>query len=160
MLTRASLPEFNSSTIAHILHVVVYNLTQVSDLDLALGTDKFVAFPPIRYISSRCCVCFQGHQFIIGRTRGGGAVIETKSSTLPSQHVVKCNTLTRTSFFLYGDSGLRILGTFLHDPARISVIKKLPYLPILEFFCTYCWKTRPAVYCWRFSGWEQLHFQP
>ncbi len=36
-------------------HIVGY-LTLDSDLDLAPGTDQFVAFPPVKYINSRCCV--------------------------------------------------------------------------------------------------------
>ncbi len=38
------------------LEFILGYLTQVSDYDLASDTNQFVAFPPVRYTNSRCCV--------------------------------------------------------------------------------------------------------
>ncbi len=44
----------SASVCATLSRLLVGYLTQVSDLDLAPGTDQFLAFPPVRYI--RLCL--------------------------------------------------------------------------------------------------------
>ncbi len=52
-----SLIPFGTYTMGkYCLNPLVSYLTLVSDLDLAPNTDQFVASPPVRYISSGCCV--------------------------------------------------------------------------------------------------------